>query len=60
MTLKDLIFAAGGGSGSGGGVNPTGAIEINENGEYDVTEFATAIVNVEFEGDLENGEVMKW
>ena len=34
-------------SSQGGGITPTGSITITENGEYDVTEKATAIVEVE-------------
>ena len=34
----------------GGGITPTGDINITENGEFDVTEFAKAIVNVASSG----------
>lgn len=40
----DLIQAG------GGGITPTGDINITENGEFDVTEFAKAIVNVASSG----------
>lgn len=41
MLLRAMVKGAG-----GGGITPTGDINITENGEFDVTEFAKAIVNV--------------
>ena len=34
-----------------GGITPTGEIEITENGTYDVTNYASALVNIESSGD---------
>lgn len=49
-TQTDLITQIGvalqGKAAPGGGITPTGTIEITENGTHDVTEYATAEVNV--------------
>jgi hypothetical protein len=45
-TLIDQIAAALEGKSAGGGVVPTGQIAINANGTYDVTDYASAKVNV--------------
>lgn len=36
------------------GITPTGTIEINENGDYDVTEFSEAKVNIQSGGSTDN------
>lgn len=40
----------------GGGIEPTGEIEITENGTHDVTNYATAIVNVESSSGATSGD----
>ena len=43
---KEILFSAKIGGGSEGGITPTGTKTIIENGTYDVTEYASAKVNV--------------
>ena len=57
------LFVCNGGAGGSGGIVPEGELEIYDNGTYDVTEYASAVVSVEKgvfpEGDFpitENGQ----
>lgn len=46
MTLLLTQALGYGDGGGGGGDEPTGAINISENGTHDVARYATAVVNV--------------
>lgn len=50
LTLDAMVTAI---DGISAGITPTGDINITENGEFDVTEFAKAIVNVASGGDVQ-------
>lgn len=49
--IMEELFRAGGDSGGGGYPEPTGNIDINENGSHNVKDYATATVNVPTGGD---------
>ena len=55
--IIDNIIAALQNKSAGGGIIPTGTLSITENGDYDVTEYAGANVNVETGETINNQDI---